>query len=127
MECIATGPRDRVDHATGSEAVFRRVAVGQHRKLLNRVYAGVSAEYASRTRVGVVVDDHAVEPVDVLLGPSSVNGHLYSEPARRATRCRHLFVRPHRGYARVQCSQGGPVASIQRQLYDLCAFDLATE
>src|SRR5260370_11800172 len=87
MKRVGARTRDRIDHATGSEAVFRRVAVGQYRKLLNRVHTCVSAEYVSRTCVGIVVDDHAVEPVDVLLGPSSPDGHLYSHatlcPARR--------------------------------------------
>ena len=104
MERVGTGPRDRVDHATGGKAILRRVVAGQYRKLLDCVHTCVSAEYTSRTRVRVVVDDHAIEPVDVLLGPISVNGHLHSQSARGTSGGVDCLVRSHLRHARLKGS-----------------------
>src|SRR4029077_13559615 len=79
MEHIGSGLRDRVDYAARSEAILRRIVVGQDRKLLNGVHTEVLAEYASRSRIRVVVDDKTVQAIGVLRRAIAVDAQLQAQ------------------------------------------------
>src|SRR5207245_1390939 len=68
---------DGVDDATGTPAVLGRVIVGEHRELADGIHSQVHAQGTSRAAVGVVVDDHSIDPKGVVGVPATgnVKGH----------------------------------------------------
>src|ERR1700739_1964629 len=92
MEHIGSGLRDRIDYAARSEAILRRIVVGQDRKLLNGVHAEVLAEYASRARIRVIVDDKTVQAIGVLRGAIPVDAQLQAQtPSVSAHLCYYFL------------------------------------
>src|SRR5262249_42225074 len=112
------GPRlaDGVDNPAGGPSIFGRVVAGDHGEFLNRIHAQADSDHAARA-VGVIVDAEPVDPVVVLRGPASRDGHLKSKapvPADRAV------LEGHLGFDRLDAGgksgQRRPVAAVQGQL-----------
>src|SRR6266478_3146069 len=67
MNLIGARASDSVYDSSRRLAVLGRVVAGQDRKLLNSVYAEVSAKYAAGTAIGIIVNADAINSVIVLL------------------------------------------------------------
>src|SRR5580700_6902843 len=117
MELIRPGTRNGIHHPTCRPAVLRGIVARQHRKLLDGVHPQIAAQHAARRAVGGVIDAYSIQPVIILLGPSTGHGNLSSKTAVAS-------VAPYcEGWlgldgidARLEGGQVGPGAAVEWQL-----------
>lgn len=86
MKLIRAGPRNRIDHASGSSSVIRRIVACQNRKFQDSIDAQVSAKDATRPAIGIVVYANAIQTVIILLRAASGNADLGFKAARPSIR-----------------------------------------
>src|SRR5258705_9248422 len=128
VEVVGARSGDGVYNGAGGAAVLRRITTGEDRELVDGVYAQIHAGGASGGGVGVVVDDHSVDSVGILIGAVTSVGELVAEAAI-------AFIGGESGSglvgdrenAGLEGGQGGPVASVERELTDGRSVDRATE
>src|ERR1700694_1649946 len=110
MNLVGAGARDGVYDSSRGCSVLGRVVASQDGKLLNSVYAEVSAKYAPGTAIGIIVNADAINTVIVLLGAAARDAHLRPKSAIGIARSMGLCGN-HSG---LEIGKVGPRAAVQR-------------